>query len=248
MTASALQKTEDFILKTREAYSAETLLATFGRYISQKGFSASAFVLLTDHYSDVRTLEEGMLHSNFQQDWLLHYSENSFFEYDPMIAFARRSNRPFKWFLDANEKQFAKDQVKVLASLRDAGYKDGMIVPIYLPGGRVIFCALGAKDGKLPMSPGEMVEMGYICHQVYDRFSQLADVKSKASEPPVLSPREKDVLYWSAQGKNNADIAEIMGVSIHTVDTMLRRSYKKLNVSNRISAVLKSITLGLISP
>lgn len=64
----------------------------------------------------------------------------------------------------------------------------------------------------------------------------------------LLSPREKEVLVWVAKGKSNSVIAEILGVSESTVDTFLRRIYTKLNATNRITAVVKAIRLGIITP
>lgn len=72
--------------------------------------------------------------------------------------------------------------------------------------------------------------------------------KKNSSRKPVLSPREKEVLHWVAKGKSNSVIADILGVSESTVDTFLRRIYSKLNATNRITAVVRAIRLGIISP
>jgi DNA-binding CsgD family transcriptional regulator len=55
------------------------------------------------------------------------------------------------------------------------------------------------------------------------------------------------VLGWVAQGKSNAAIGEILGISAHTVDAHLRRIYLKLGVVDRISAALRALGFGLIS-
>lgn len=72
--------------------------------------------------------------------------------------------------------------------------------------------------------------------------------KKKTVKKPVLSPREREVLVWVAKGKSNSVIADILGVSESTVDTFLRRLYSKLNATNRITAVVKAIRLGIIVP
>lgn len=61
----------------------------------------------------------------------------------------------------------------------------------------------------------------------------------------TLSPREQDVLYSLAQGLRNYEIAARLGVSVGTVKTHLRHIYRKLEVSDRISAVLKAFQLCL---
>lgn len=62
-----------------------------------------------------------------------------------------------------------------------------------------------------------------------------------------LSEREKQVLEMVAKGFMQAEIAEIMGVTVNTVSTYVKRIYKKLAVNSRTSAVHKANTLGLIN-
>jgi len=52
----------------------------------------------------------------------------------------------------------------------------------------------------------------------------------------LLSAAQIETLRHVFEHKNSKQIARIMGVSPHTVDERVRRSLKKLNVSNRIEA------------
>lgn len=52
-----------------------------------------------------------------------------------------------------------------------------------------------------------------------------------------LSRREIQVMEWVASGKQNAEIADLIGVSIHTVRKHLEKSFVKLGVENRTAAV-----------
>lgn len=56
-----------------------------------------------------------------------------------------------------------------------------------------------------------------------------------------LSDRETDVLYWVAQGKSNAEIAIILGISPRTVDKHLHAIYTHLSVETRTQAALLAI-------
>lgn len=69
-----------------------------------------------------------------------------------------------------------------------------------------------------------------------------------AASMPILSPREREVLRWIANGKSNAVIAEILGISPHTVDTHNRRIFRKLGTCDRTTAAIKALDEGLLPP
>ena len=46
------------------------------------------------------------------------------------------------------------------------------------------------------------------------------------------------MLRLIAEGKTNKEIASVLVISPHTVDTHIRRIFSKLNVGNRVQAAL----------
>lgn len=73
----------------------------------------------------------------------------------------------------------------------------------------------------------------------------LVKENSPALEFP-LTRREKQVLKYLSSGKNNAQIAEIMHVSIHTTKVHIHNIFNKLSVQDRTEAVVKAIKHRLI--
>ncbi len=64
--------------------------------------------------------------------------------------------------------------------------------------------------------------------------------RAPARTPPALyslTKREKQILHLSASGAKNAEIADRLNVSTHTVKTHMYNLFKKINVSNRIQAI-----------
>jgi DNA-binding NarL/FixJ family response regulator len=60
-----------------------------------------------------------------------------------------------------------------------------------------------------------------------------------------LSEREAEVLLWVAQGKSNADVGGILGVSEKTVKKHMGNIFEKLGLESRTAAALKAVeTLG----
>ena len=82
--------------------------------------------------------------------------------------------------------------------------------------------------------------------------AQAAHLKAISLRAPVLSqlsalsPREIEVLRWCARGKSTPVIAEILGISRHTVDTLLRRVFEKLNVHDRTGAAIEGLRTGVL--
>ena len=63
---------------------------------------------------------------------------------------------------------------------------------------------------------------------------------------PKLTPRELEVLKWSARGKTGAEMARILDVSEHTVVFHTRNLLVKLGANSKHHAVLNAMALGLI--
>ena len=61
-------------------------------------------------------------------------------------------------------------------------------------------------------------------------------VRQDQNEP--LTPREKEILRFLITGESNTDIADKLHLSIHTIKTHIYNLYKKIDVPNRLQAVL----------
>src|SRR5439155_908685 len=67
----------------------------------------------------------------------------------------------------------------------------------------------------------------------------LARLYRRATALNRLTARESEVLNWIAQGKSDAQIGAILGVSARTVQKHLQSVYAKLGVENRTAAVMR---------
>lgn len=81
-----------------------------------------------------------------------------------------------------------------------------------------------------------------IARRVLDMFSRLAPKQGDYG----LSEREKEILQLMVTGLIKKEIADRLTLSVHTVDTYLRRIYEKLEVNTRTGAVAKALKEGLI--
>ncbi|MDP2035550.1 MAG: response regulator transcription factor [Polaromonas sp.] len=99
--------------------------------------------------------------------------------------------------------------------------------------------------GGSPISP-------LIARQILTRFRQapaparVAQPAERAEEQAQLSSREKQVLELITKGFTADEIARLMQVSVHTVQTYVRRIYVKLKVSSKAEAIYEARNQGLL--
>jgi len=72
------------------------------------------------------------------------------------------------------------------------------------------------------------------------------DAARSAEAVTVLTPRELEVLKLVAQGLSNADIAQRLVLSEHTVHRHLANILRKLSLSSRAAAAAWGVRTGLV--
>jgi DNA-binding NarL/FixJ family response regulator len=74
-----------------------------------------------------------------------------------------------------------------------------------------------------------------------------AELTREAPSLPQLTDREVDVLRLIAKGYKVAEVAQLLGLSSHTVTTYVRDIYRKLGISSRAEATLEAARRGLVA-
>ncbi len=117
----------------------------------------------------------------------------------------------------------------------------GLALPLAGEGsaGFVVFC------GTRLIATDQMV---WDAHwRAFGLFSVVARLMpSGGEERPVVSRREIECLRLTADGLTSEQIAERLGLSIHTANQYLGNAVKKLDAVNRIQAVAKALRAGII--
>lgn len=117
-------------------------------------------------------------------------------------------------------------------------------------GGATVFLLFG-----LPMKPGarHLYFLSLLLPQLHLALVRLARgpaLRGRGALPTAgrdLSAREGQIVHWLREGKKNAEIAAILGISEPTVKNHLQRIYKLLGVRNRTEAVTRCINHSLLA-
>lgn len=85
-----------------------------------------------------------------------------------------------------------------------------------------------------------------------DLAAKLIDFVSNGSDTlpasEALTDRELEVLTLAGKGYTNKAVGHELSISRRTVQGHLARIFKKLEVNNRTEAVMRAVSLGLITP
>jgi DNA-binding NarL/FixJ family response regulator len=137
---------------------------------------------------------------------------------------------------------------------------DVMVVTIFGDERHVLDSIEAGATGYLlkDLPPAELVEQIRVLHaggspvspiiarQLLTRFAASTEPRSADAESPLLSEQETRVLTLSAKGFSYDEIAALMQVSRHTVQTYVKRSYRKLQVNSKVDALDEARRLRLI--
>ena len=81
-------------------------------------------------------------------------------------------------------------------------------------------------------------EKGWVSRKVAAKLSQMLDNEKQSKD---LTPRELDVLSLVSQGKTNAEIGLLLGISEKTVEKHLDLMFRKMGVTSRVEAAVMAV-------
>ncbi|MEZ5999102.1 MAG: LuxR family transcriptional regulator [Hyphomonas sp.] len=191
-------------------------------------------------------IEEGLrvVANGFPEDYVREYNRKKMWRVDPFVRLAATATAPFFWSDGIRDPSLTDQERAYLDFASGANLGDGVAVPVFGPRGRNGYCGLGFGRGAPRPAPNVIAEIHWACqigHLAYCRI-----LTNKQSGETALSAREKEILGWIARGQTNGEIAETLSISRNTVETYIRRCFEKLDVSDRVSAALRGMALGMV--
>jgi DNA-binding NarL/FixJ family response regulator len=94
----------------------------------------------------------------------------------------------------------------------------------------------------------------FFCGQILETIQRAnidvndIDFDSFTCEPVVLSDRENEIIKLIAEGNTNPQIADLLFLSSHTVNTHRKNIMTKLGVKNTAGIVMYAVKTNLVSP
>ncbi|WP_425410815.1 LuxR C-terminal-related transcriptional regulator [Hyphococcus sp.] len=222
---------DSFIQRSADVQDVNKLVSLYKDLFSALGFETITYLLVRRSFRSIPVKEGVRLTGDADLVEAL-FSPDESIDFDPEIAAMLEKLEPFHWFEPENSRKISNAQKRVFTTLRDDGFIDGIAVPVMTRPGELAVFALSKRSAQFSFSKATLRKLQIACHVMHLRFEEL----SSGNGHSALSARETEVMRLVARGKSNREIAETLRLSSHTIDTLLRRSFSKLGVTNRIEA------------
>lgn len=211
-------------------------------YLGGFGFNAVGYMLLQRGQPE----EPLAVFSRGLSDELVHgYAAQGYGKHDSVLRYGLATGAPFRRSQLPSHTTLSRREWQNRNRLDELGLGDALILPVFGPANNngIISLAFPREEGLIDRL--NWSELQAVAQVIHLRCVALFPDGATAIDNP-LSGRELEILRWVAQGKSNTVIAEILAISSGTVDTYMRRMFEKLNVTDRTSAAVKGVGLGLI--
>ncbi|GJL92893.1 LuxR C-terminal-related transcriptional regulator [Hyphococcus sp.] len=181
------------------------------------------------------------IYSTFPSDIADYYKTNRCITTDSFIRTALRSPTPVR-FLEVVEKFETCEIASGLHAVMSAhGLRDGLAMHVSQRIGKMMYFNLSYDHTLEDMSEFERRRI----QACIDMFACHCDDLLYQHPSRALSPKEREVVACLARGDSNKQIARALGVSLSTVNTLMKRSFKKLDAKTRVEAAIAASRTGL---
>ncbi len=231
----------EFAEKSHSIATISALVDEFADVVDRQGFESFIMTGLPTAGYDVEPL---VIANRWPEGWTSRYREQAYFADDPVSKWSMTKVRPFKWS-DAWHMHMETDRVRQInGEAASFGVRHGIAYPLRSIGGWQAVISL-ASAHPLDIGPGGEA----LLHTASIYFHMRAmELMSGSRQVAKLTPRECEILRWTAVGKSAWEIGEVLSLSEDTVKNHLRAIRAKFDVATTLQAVMIALRTAQIQP
>jgi DNA-binding CsgD family transcriptional regulator len=185
--------------------------------------------------------------SNYPAAWIDHYLSNNYFDLDPVVRSGLSGLLPFDWRAVADPTS-PKHRAFFGEAAEFGVATKGLSIPIRGINGERALLSINSdlSDRDWARKTSECLgDLFLFAHQLHLAVRQWRGAGSN-SAVRLLTPRERDVLLWAAEGKTNWETAQILDLSEPTVAFYVKKAMAKLGSTSKTQAVAVALRNKLI--
>ena len=189
-------------------------------------------------------LNQTLVVNNWDPGLVQAYDEYNLAERSCVWGRLRHSTVPFCWDIETLSEARPKEEAKITNELfNDYDMTEGIFIPIHRCGSDPLAIGFSFEDNPLDLT--QIAELQFLASHAGETLNPK--ILQKDEPHAVLSPREKECLKWTADGKTSTEIGRILSISEHTVNHHLYGGMQKLDATNRMHAVAIAVRTGLLN-
>lgn len=199
-------------------------------------FGLDCFIIADIPGADQR-FERAVLLQRWPPGWFEIYARKDFVRADPVIRFCRSTTSLFEWTEAPYDPSCELHAREVMRRAGEFGLIRGLSLPIHGLDGLETCFSVSGKSPELTRRtrPALHLMMMY----AFERLCQI--VNREAADANPLTPRERDVLCWAANGKSAVETAELLAITERTVNAHAGAAISKLGANSRTQAVVRAM-------
>ncbi len=235
----------DFLIHAPDYQDAQALEEGFARVLrslSVTAFSCSRQDTRRPGGPPIVMAEQGT------RAWDQYMADQGYFRINPCVRWTALGRAAFTWrevqIENRRAGEVATKERALWADAADNDMRDGLVVRTIAPGGQLLSTRMITGEARIRPSDKSLLEtLAIVFSTLRHRFhEQELDAPLNAT----LTRREAECLRWAAQGLHDYEIAERLGISGNTVRNHMQNAMRKLNVSSRLAAYYRALSLGAL--
>ncbi|MEZ5960891.1 MAG: LuxR C-terminal-related transcriptional regulator [Hyphomonadaceae bacterium] len=153
---------------------------------------------------------------------------------DPVMLATMSLGMPVHFLKIEDSLHLTQSAEAFIEAMREAGLRDGVTTPVFAKPGAYGYFSAAFDRPRPDLTHADLRRIQILFSEYFFRYRELNVRRSS-----TLSKREREVLVAIVNNKSNSEIAELLNVSEHTVETYVKRCLAKLDVANRTQAALQ---------
>ena len=227
----------------QRAKTCDELRVEMTKFAKQMGFEHFVYALTINAPS---LKQQHYLLNGFPHEWMERYIGRGYFKVDPVIQHAQTTSLPAIWtedrFHDGKSAEFWEEA-------KSFGLSSGLSFAVHeQPGVTGIFSL--ARDQPLHLPATDMAALigraQMFASMLHHAVSRIDLPKLLPAQNVTLTPRERECLRWSADGKTAWEIGRILNIAERTVVFHVNNVIQKLEAANKTQAIVRAVALNLL--
>ncbi len=179
----------------------------------------------------------------YPDGWMAHYQAQDYIKIDSTVRDGALTTNMIVW-PDVDEVA----PCPLWEDAREAGLSVGIAQSSWAARGAFGLLSIARHADRLTPAEIDMLTLQthWLANLSHSLMSGFMVPKLAPAASVVLTAREREVLCWTAEGKTACEIGQILGIAERTVTFHVNNVLVKLGATNKVQAVVKAVSAGLI--